>query len=71
MDRTLVERAIQGDEEAYAGLMAMTGDRLIAIAYRIHLRRWYVRCFAAAQRERTAEASRDAAGERGAGATRR
>ena len=35
MDRTLVERAIQGDEEAYAGLMAMTGDRLIAIAYRI------------------------------------
>lgn len=35
MDRTLVELAIQGDEEAYAGLMAMAGDRLIAIAYRI------------------------------------
>jgi RNA polymerase sigma-70 factor (ECF subfamily) len=35
VDRTLVELAIQGDEEAYAGLMAMAGDRLIAIAYRI------------------------------------
>ena len=35
MDRTLVELAIKGDEEAYAGLMAMAGDRLIAIAYRI------------------------------------
>ena len=35
MDRTLVELAIHGDEEAYAGLMAIAGDRLIAIAYRI------------------------------------
>ena len=35
MDRTLVERAIQGDEDAYAGLMAIEGDRLLAIAYRI------------------------------------
>lgn len=35
MDRTLVELAIQGDEEAYAGLMAIAGDRLVAIAYRI------------------------------------
>jgi RNA polymerase sigma-70 factor (ECF subfamily) len=35
VDRTLVERAIKGDEEAYAGLMAMAGDRLLAIAYRI------------------------------------
>ena len=35
MDRTLVELAIHGDEEAYAGLMATAGDRLIAIAYRI------------------------------------
>ena len=35
MDRTLVELAIKGDEEAYAGLMAMAGDRLVAIAYRI------------------------------------
>ncbi|HET7473792.1 MAG TPA: RNA polymerase sigma factor [Candidatus Limnocylindrales bacterium] len=35
MDRTLVELAIHGDEEAYAGLMAMAGDRLVAIAYRI------------------------------------
>lgn len=35
MDRTLVDLAIQGDEDAYAGLMAMAGDRLIAIAYRI------------------------------------
>ena len=35
MDVLLVERAIAGDEEAYAGLMAMAGDRLLAIAYRI------------------------------------
>ena len=35
MDRTLVELAITGDEDAYAGLMAIAGDRLIAIAYRI------------------------------------
>jgi RNA polymerase sigma-70 factor (ECF subfamily) len=35
VDRNLVERAIQGDEDAYAGLMAIAGDRLIAIAYRI------------------------------------
>ena len=35
MDRQLVERAIQGDEEAYSGLMAIAGDRLLAIAYRI------------------------------------
>lgn len=35
MDRTLVDLAIRGDEEAYAGLMAMAGDRLVAIAYRI------------------------------------
>ena len=31
----LVELAITGDEDAYAGLMAIAGDRLIAIAYRI------------------------------------
>jgi RNA polymerase sigma-70 factor (ECF subfamily) len=35
VDVILVERAIAGDEEAYAGLMAMAGDRLLAIAYRI------------------------------------
>jgi RNA polymerase sigma factor (sigma-70 family) len=35
VDILLVERAIAGDEEAYAGLMAMAGDRLLAIAYRI------------------------------------
>ena len=35
MDRQLVVRAIQGDEDAYAGLMAIAGDRLMAIAYRI------------------------------------
>jgi RNA polymerase sigma-70 factor (ECF subfamily) len=35
MDQTLVERAIQGDEDAYVGLMAIAGDRLLAIAYRI------------------------------------
>ncbi len=35
MDRALVDRAIQGDEDAYAGLMAIAGDRLLAIAYRI------------------------------------
>jgi RNA polymerase sigma-70 factor (ECF subfamily) len=32
---TLVERAKNGDEEAYAGLIAAVGDRLLAIAYRI------------------------------------
>lgn len=32
---TLVERAKKGDEEAYAGLIATAGDRLLAIAYRI------------------------------------
>jgi RNA polymerase sigma-70 factor (ECF subfamily) len=35
VDRTLVELAISGDEDAYAGLMAIAGDRLVAIAYRI------------------------------------
>jgi RNA polymerase sigma-70 factor, ECF subfamily len=35
VDRTLVQRAIQGDEEAYASLMTMAGDRLLAIAFRI------------------------------------
>ena len=35
MDRTLVLRAIQGDEDAYASLMTMAGDRLLAIAFRI------------------------------------
>ena len=35
MDRALVERAMRGDEEAYTGLMAIAGDRLLAIAYRI------------------------------------
>ena len=35
MDRALVELAIKGDEDAYAGLMAIAGDRLVAIAYRI------------------------------------
>lgn len=35
MKATLVELAMNGDEEAYAGLMAMVGDRLLAIAYRI------------------------------------
>jgi RNA polymerase sigma-70 factor, ECF subfamily len=32
---TLVELAIQGDEDAYASLMVVAGDRLLAIAYRI------------------------------------
>jgi RNA polymerase sigma-70 factor, ECF subfamily len=35
VDRTLVERAKHGDEDAYAGLMAIAGDRLLSIAYRI------------------------------------
>lgn len=35
MERVLVERAIQGDEDAYASLMTMAGDRLLAIAFRI------------------------------------
>ncbi len=35
MERTLVERAMQGDEDAYAGLMTVVGDRLLATAYRI------------------------------------
>ena len=35
VERTLVQRAIQGDEEAYASLMTMAGDRLLAIAFRI------------------------------------
>lgn len=33
MDRMLVERPIQGDEDSYAGLMAIAGDRLLAIAF--------------------------------------
>jgi RNA polymerase sigma-70 factor (ECF subfamily) len=32
---TLVELAINGDEDAYANLMVVAGDRLLAIAYRI------------------------------------
>lgn len=35
MDRALVQRAVEGDEDAYASLMTMAGDRLLAIAYRI------------------------------------
>jgi RNA polymerase sigma-70 factor (ECF subfamily) len=35
VESTLVVRAIQGDEEAYASLMTMAGDRLLAIAFRI------------------------------------
>jgi RNA polymerase sigma-70 factor (ECF subfamily) len=35
VERALVERAIKGDEDAYASLMTMVGDRLLAIAYRI------------------------------------
>lgn len=35
VERALVERAIKGDEDAYASLMTMAGDRLLAIAYRI------------------------------------
>jgi Sigma-70 region 2 len=32
---TLVELAITGDEDAFASLMVVAGDRLLAIAYRI------------------------------------
>jgi RNA polymerase sigma-70 factor (ECF subfamily) len=32
---TLVERAITGDEDAFASLMVVAGDRLLAIAFRI------------------------------------
>jgi RNA polymerase sigma-70 factor (ECF subfamily) len=32
---TLVERAAAGDEDAFASLIALTGDRLLAIAFRI------------------------------------
>jgi RNA polymerase sigma-70 factor (ECF subfamily) len=32
---TLVELAITGDEDAYASLMVLAGDRLLAIAFRI------------------------------------
>ena len=35
MDRALVELAQQGDEEAFASLARMAGDRLMAVAYRI------------------------------------
>lgn len=35
MDRALVESAQHGDEDAFAALMSMNGDRLMAIAYRI------------------------------------
>ena len=35
MQRTLVDLAISGDEEAFAGLAAAVGDRLLSIAYRI------------------------------------
>jgi RNA polymerase sigma-70 factor (ECF subfamily) len=35
LQRILVEQAQRGDEEAYAGLMASAGDRLLAIAFRI------------------------------------
>ncbi len=35
VDRTLVEPAMHGDEDAYTSLMATAGDRLLAIAYRI------------------------------------
>lgn len=35
MQPTLVELAIQGDEDAFASLMVVAGDRLLAIAYRI------------------------------------
>jgi hypothetical protein len=31
VDRALVERAMRGDEEACTGLMAIAGDRLLAI----------------------------------------
>jgi RNA polymerase sigma-70 factor (ECF subfamily) len=32
---TLVELAIEGGEDAFASLMVVAGDRLLAIAYRI------------------------------------
>jgi RNA polymerase sigma-70 factor, ECF subfamily len=35
VDRTLVERAMHGDEGAYASLASTAGDRLLAIAYRM------------------------------------
>jgi RNA polymerase sigma-70 factor, ECF subfamily len=35
VERTLVERAMHGDEGAYASLASVAGDRLFAIAYRI------------------------------------
>jgi RNA polymerase sigma-70 factor, ECF subfamily len=35
VDRALVESAQHGDEDAFAALMSMNGDRLMAIAYRI------------------------------------
>ena len=35
MQPTLVELAITGDEDAFTSLMVVTGDRLLAIAYRI------------------------------------
>lgn len=35
MERALVELARDGDEEAFASLIRMAGDRLMAVAYRI------------------------------------
>ena len=35
MERALVELARHGDEEAFASLMRMAGDRLMAVAFRI------------------------------------
>ena len=35
MERALVELARDGDEEAFASLIRMAGDRLMAIAFRI------------------------------------
>jgi RNA polymerase sigma-70 factor (ECF subfamily) len=35
VQRDLIERAGSGDEEAFASIMILTGDRLLAIAYRI------------------------------------
>lgn len=35
MQPTLVELAMKGDEDAYASLMVVAGDRLLAIAFRI------------------------------------
>jgi RNA polymerase sigma-70 factor (ECF subfamily) len=35
VERTHVERAIQGDEDAYESLITVAGDRLLAIAFRI------------------------------------